>query len=388
MILILMATETQQRTWRRTGLLFIGHMLNDGYASVFAPLLPLLIGRLGLSLTMAGMLGTVRILINSLAQPGLGHLVDKTQRPLLVVIGPFLTVCAMSMIGRVGNFWQLFILLAVAGIGTALFHPAAASLVAAGGGNKRGLVMAFFSAGGTFGGALSPLLIVAFVGAAGLTRTPWLVVPGLVVLAAFAIPLRRTIPVKERNIPEKLRLRAIPRPLILLWFVIVLRSTTATAFANFLAVLVTQRGGSAFEGGAALSAFLITGAVGGFFAGNLSDRFGRKSVMFSTIVLAAPFLLLFIYGPANLSLLFAGAAGLFIFSSTPVGVVAAQELLPGKTGLVSGLVMGLAWGVGGLVLTPVGWLADRYSLATVMTVVALVPFVAAGLILFYREQRH
>ncbi len=387
MILILMSTETHKETWRRTSLLFIGHMLNDGYASFFAPLLPLLIDRLGLSLALAGMLGTARILINSLAQPGLGHLVDRAQRPLLVVLGPFLTVCAMSMIGRVGSFEQLFALLAIAGIGTALFHPAAASLVAAGGGNKRGLVMALFSSGGTAGGAVAPLVIVAFVGAAGLTRTPWLVLPGLVVLALFTIPLRHTIPASEKKTPEKFKFSAIPRPFILLWSVIVLRSMAGSAFANFLAVLVTQRGGTAFAGGAAISAFLLSGAIGGFVAGNLSDRFGRKSVIFATIILAAPFLLLFLYGPANLSIIFAAGAGLFIFSSTPVGVVAAQELLPGKTGLVSGLVIGLAWGVGGLVLTPVGWLADYFGLVPVMTVVAVLPFIAAGLLLLYREQQ-
>ncbi len=139
-------------------------MLNDGYASFFAPLLPLLIKRLDLSLAMAGLLGTVRILISSLAQPGLGLLVDRMQRPLLVVVGPLLTICAMSLIGRVGTFEQLILLMLVSGLGTALFHPAAVVLVASGGGNNRGLVMAFFSAGGTLGGALAPLLIVTVVG--------------------------------------------------------------------------------------------------------------------------------------------------------------------------------------------------------------------------------
>ncbi|MBU0596024.1 hypothetical protein KJ567_05020, partial [Candidatus Bipolaricaulota bacterium] len=93
--------------WKRTALLFVGHLLNDGYASFYAPLLPLLIDRLDLSLAMAGLLGTVRIVMNSLMQPGLGYLVDRTQRPLLVVVGPILTVLAMSLIGVVGRFDHL-----------------------------------------------------------------------------------------------------------------------------------------------------------------------------------------------------------------------------------------------------------------------------------------
>jgi FSR family fosmidomycin resistance protein-like MFS transporter len=355
--------------WKRTAILFFGHMLNDGYASFFAPLLPLLIKRLDLSLAMAGLLGTVRILISSLAQPGLGLLVDRVQRPSLVVVGPLLTICAMSLIGRVGTFEQLVLLMLVSGLGTALFHPAAAALVATGSENNRGLVMAFFSAGGTLGGALAPLLIVTVVGMFGIGSTPWLLLPGLLLLLWVAISLRRTLPTRERvTTAEKQTI--VSRPLLLLWSVIVLRSMAAISFANFLAVLVAQRGDSTFIGGAAISVFLFSGAIGGFVAGNLSDRLGRKAVILVTLVLATPSLLLFLYGPQSLSLVTIAVAGLFIFASTPVGVVAAHELLPGKTGLVSGLVMGLAWGVGGLVLTPIGWLADRFSLASVPTGVA------------------
>jgi len=166
---------------------------------------------------------------------------------------------------------------------------------------------------------------------------------------------------------------------------IVLRSMTATSFSNFLAVLVAQRDGSTFVGGAAISVFLFSGAIGGFIAGNLSDRLGRKAIILVTLVLATPSLLIFLYGPQSLSLVTIAIAGLFIFSSTPVGVVAAQELLPGKTGLVSGLVMGLAWGVGGLVLTPIGWLADRFSLVSVLTGVAFLPLLAGGLTLLYHD---
>ncbi|MCK5245500.1 MFS transporter, partial [Candidatus Bipolaricaulota bacterium] len=86
--------------WKRTTLLFTGHLLNDGFAGFLAPLLPLLIERLDLSFAMAGLLGTTLILMNSLLQPGLGHMVDRVQRPWLVIIGPLLTVIAMSLIGR------------------------------------------------------------------------------------------------------------------------------------------------------------------------------------------------------------------------------------------------------------------------------------------------
>ena len=373
------------KSWTRTALLFVGHLLNDGFASFLAPLLPILIDRLDLSYAMAGLLGTARILMNSLMQPGLGHLVDRVQRPWLVVIGPVLTVAAMSLIGRANHFFLLLIIMVIAGLGTALFHPAAAALVAAGAHSRRGLLMAFFSSGGTLGGALAPIVIIAFIEARGLAASPWLLIPGLLLAAAFAIPLQRVLPTAVRREHEKFRLAHLPRRFFLLWTVIVVRAVSATAFASFLAVLVTQRGGSTFAGAASISAFLLAGAVGSFFAGSLSDRWGRKAVLLGSMALATPLYLLFLYGPTMLLLPVIAVTGLLALSATPVGVVAAQECLPGRTGLVSGLVMGLAWGVGGLALTPIGWLADHVGLITVMSYVAALPLIGFIVMLFYKD---
>ncbi len=384
-----MSKDIHGKPWKRTTPLFLGHLVNDGYGCFFAPLLPLLIDRLDLSLTMAGLLGTIRIVMNSLTQPALGHLIDRTKPQLWVVVGPILTICAMGFIGSVGSFYQLLWVLIVAGIGTALFHPAAASLVAASGRKKRELVMAFFSSGGTVGGAIAPLVIVAYVSAFGMARTPWLILPAFVALAWISVTLvrRRFSYAMQTEGHRSTRQLVLPPMLVLLWFVIVTKSLAETAFSNFLAVMITARGASTFAGGAGISVFLLAGAVGGFLGGSLASRLGAKWVLFMSATLAAPFYLLFLYGPTSLSLVFLAAAGLFTFSSIPVGVVAAQELLPGKTGLVSGLVMGFAWGIGGLALTPIGWLADRYGLVSVMTGVACLPLAAGALILFYHEER-
>ena len=374
--------------WRRTALLFSGHLLNDGFAAFFAPLLPLLIERMGLSLALAGALGTVRILVNSLLQPGLGHFIDRSQRPALVVIGPMLTVAAMSFIGRAGSFGSLFVLMIVAGVGTALFHPAAAALVGMTDHPRRGLLMAFFSSGGTMGGALAPLIIVTYVQALTLERTPWLLIPGLALVVGISVLLRRQLP--PRAAATRLpKLDRLPRSLVVLWLVIVLRSIAGTSYASFLAVLVAERGGSPLTGAAAISVFLLFGAVAGFAAGSLSDRFGRKAVILGSLALATPSLYAFLLVPTAGLLPLVAVAGFFTLGTTPVGVVAAQECLPGRTALVSGLVMGTAWGVGGMALTPVGWLADQYGLLPVMKAVALLPAAAVPLILFYRQgERH
>ncbi len=381
----LMKTEQRSQSWIRASLLSLGHFINDGYASFFAPLLPMLIDRLDLSLGMAGVMGTVRVFINSFTQPAFGQVIDRVNRPLLVALAPIVTISAMSMIGIVATPAHLFLVLIISGIGTALFHPAAAVLVSGGGEKNRGSLMALFSAGGTMGAAIAPVLIVPFVSASGSDKTPYLMIPGLLVVAFFAFFLRRNLPFKEPYKKQRITFRNIPPTLALLWGIVLLRGIAALTFSNFLAVLVTERGGSQLAGGAAISTFLLSGALGGLVAGRFSDRFGRKVVIFTTVLLASPFLLIFLYGPTWVMLPSLAFAGFFLFSSTPVGIVAAQEILPGKAGLVSGLMMGFAWGTAGLALMPVGFFADIYGLGHVMTWIAILPLLAAILSLFYHD---
>ncbi|MCX6092393.1 MAG: MFS transporter [Candidatus Bipolaricaulota bacterium] len=380
-----MNASNRERPWARTGLLFVGHAVNDGYGGLLAPLLPLLIQRLDLSLALAGFLGTIRIVTNSVLQPSLGHWIDRAPRPSFVVLGPLVTVIAMSFIGCAPSFALLVAVLLIAGVGTALFHPAAASLVTAGRPARAGIMMAFFSSGGTIGAALAPIVVVALTAGVSLERTAWLILPGIALVAAFAIPLRRVTPTRSETTRSRASAGPLPPRLAILWTAITLASLGATAFSTFLAVLVTERGGSTWVAGAAISAFLIGGAAMEFLAGNLSDRFGRRAVMLGSLTLAPPFLIALLHGPTALMLPCAAIAGAFSLAYSPVGIVAAHECVPGRTGLVSGLVMGLAWGVGGLALTPIGWLADRYGLVPVMTFVAFLPLAAAVLLVFYRE---
>jgi FSR family fosmidomycin resistance protein-like MFS transporter len=376
--------------WKRTAALFVGHFVNDGYGDYLGPLLPLLMGRLGLSLTLAGLLGTTRLIVNAASQPFLGAVVDRSDRPVLVSLGPVLTLSAMSLIGLARSYEQLLVLMVLAGGGTALFHPAAAALVGRGSGRDRGLRMAFFSSGGTLGAAVTPLVVIPFVEALGFARMPWLMVPGvlvtvfLVALPLASVPRRVATSTESFARPEPVAPRPARR-FVPLWLAIVLRFLTVTGFATFLAVLVTQRGRSALEGGAAITVFLVAGVAGEFLGGTLSDRVGRRAILFGTSVLSTPPLLLLLHGPSALLWPALLASGLFLCASTPVGVVAAQESLPGRRGLVSGLVMGAAWGVGGIALTPIGRLADLYGLVPVMTGVAFLPLLSATLLLFWHE---
>jgi FSR family fosmidomycin resistance protein-like MFS transporter len=146
-----------------TAILFPGHLVNDGYGELPSPLLPLLIKRPDLSLAMAGLLGTLRIVINSVTQPVFGLLVDRMERPTFAIVGAAVTVIAMSLVGLAPSHTALALLMLASGLGSALFHPAAATYVGRGAIRNRGLVMAFFSLGATFGASLAPILAVPFV---------------------------------------------------------------------------------------------------------------------------------------------------------------------------------------------------------------------------------
>ena len=151
-----MPKNTLQESWKYILPLFLGHFVNDSYVSFLAPLLPLLIDRLGLSLAMAGFLGTLLTASGSLLQPVFGHFIDRAKRPLPIIVGPLLTVCAMALIGTTGNYWQLVILLVLTGIGTSFFYPIGATFTALSGLKNCGLTMAVFSLGGGLGEAAGP----------------------------------------------------------------------------------------------------------------------------------------------------------------------------------------------------------------------------------------
>lgn len=385
-------TSPATASGRRTAALFLGHLVNDGFGEFLTPLLPLVIRRFGLSLALAGALGTLRIVINSLTQPFLGLLVDRMERPLLAIIGPALSVTAMCLVGLAPSYAALAAIMVVAALGSALFHPAAATFVGRETDRNRGLRMGFFSSGGTVGSALAPVAIIPFVTAFGLHRTVWLALPGLASVILIAAVLLRSsrrggqacgTPHDLQATPKK----RIPARFVALWGAIVLRSVTSTVFSYFMAVLITSLGGSTFLAAAGLTTFWIAGAVGQYAAGHFSDRHGRKPILFWTVLLASPCLLAFLYGPRHVDFLFLALAGFLLYGSNPVGIVAAQELLPGRTGLVTGLVMGFAWGIGGVALSPLGRLADLYGLLPVMTGIAFLPILSAVPVLFYREGR-
>ena len=353
------------------------HMMVDGYGNIFAPLLPLLIPRLDLTLAAAGTLTMLFQLSASVAQIGFGHLADRWRPRLLVMMGPVIAVSVLSFVGAATSPLMLAIILIVGGLGGASFHPPAAALAHRLGGARPGFTMSVYITGGTLGFSLGPLLFAPFAQRFGLAWTPLLALPGLAVVAFFL----RHVPPMSAHTSGGTGFRALKpyaRPLALLYFIVVLRTLAAISFATFLPVMLTRRGMSLTASGFAVALYLFASGVGGFAGGPAADRFGSKRVIALSLVLAAPFLFVAPTLTGWPFLVVIAIGGFFLQSTLPVNVTFGQTIAPVSAATVSSLMMGFAWGMGGLSVPIVGLVADRIGIEPTLRGLALVPIAAAA----------
>ena len=362
-------------------LLAATHFIVDGYGNILAPLLPLLITNLGLSLAAAGTLQMCFQLANSVSQLAFGHLADRWRPRLLLLAGPILCVTVLPLIGLAPSPIMLALVLLVGGLGGAAFHPPAAALVHQHSGQQRGLAMSFHITSGTLGQAIAPLAFAPFVQHYGLSATPLLVLPALLVLGA--VLLRRMPPIErlqeEHTIGGFRALRSYARPLTVLYFIVVLRTLTTTSFSTFVPVMLTLRGQTLAEAGTAVSLYLFATGLGGFFGGPAADRFGARRVIIVSLLSAVPFMAVAPLLSGWLFVLSLSIGGFLLQSTLPVNVTFAQTIAPISAATVSSLMMGFAWGMGGLIVPFVGMLGDRIGIERTLIVMSAVPIVAAVL---------
>ncbi|NIQ39719.1 MAG: MFS transporter [Proteobacteria bacterium] len=370
----------------RVALLSVGHMVVDLYPPFLAALLPLLIERLGMSLTLASMLASILMVSAALSQPLFGILSDKIGGRKLVFWGPMMAATGLSFMGLLPSYILLIPFLVIGGLGVACFHPQAAALTGFFSGPKKGLGVSLFMLGGNVGYGLGPLVILTIVLALGLERSYVALIPA----AIFVLALVRYFPETMLRSPalevDRSAIRALRfhdlRRFALLWFVVWLRSTAILSLITFLPTFQTMRGLSLTAGGSSFTVFMIFGALGGFLGGGLSDRIGRKTTVVLSFLLVIPVFYGFLYGPVHWTFLFLAPLGFLFFLGESPCIVMAQETAPGRGGTMSALIMGFAWGMAGLVLMAVGAFADAFGMKEAMDGLLVLPAVALVLALF------
>jgi FSR family fosmidomycin resistance protein-like MFS transporter len=354
------------------------HFVVDGYGNIFAPLLPLLIPRLGLSLAAAGTLTMLFQLSASVSQIGFGHLADRWRPRLLLMAGPIVSVLVLSFVGSASSMQMAAAILIVGGLGGAAFHPPAAALAYRLGAERPGLAMSVHITGGSLGFSMGPLLFAPFAESFGLAWTPILAIPGLVVVLLFLSRLPHVAWTTTTTAGFR-ALRPYVRPLTLLYFIVVLRTMTSIAFATFMPVLLTSHGMSLAAAGSAAAVYLFASGVGGFLGGPAADRYGARRVIALSLVCAVPFLFAASLNEGWTFVVLVALGGFFLQSTLPVNVTFGQALAPVSAATVSSLMMGFAWGSGGVSVPFVGMIADRVGIEAALRGLALVPLAAAAL---------
>lgn len=344
----------------------IAHGVNDAYASFLSPLLPRIMGKLELSIALAATLAMVLSIAASLLQPLAGYLTDRYGPKLFVVLGPVISGVFLSMIGLAPSFTILVVLLMMGGIGSAVFHPPAASMaMSLDTGQGRGVRLSFFSFGGAIGFAVGPLIAVGLVGQVGLEGLWMAMIPGLIVAAVIYGRLPANGVLADANDakppPSPARvLKALKGPLGVVFGISAVGAFVQRVFLTMEPIIAAQAGVSEAMGAVALSIYLGAQAIGTLTGGVLTDRMDRRTLLVGLTLLSVPTHMLALWLPPGspASLAFAAMAGFLNMAMLPPIVVMAQEILPESTGIGSGIVMGLAWALGSVGVLGTGILAD------------------------------
>jgi len=362
-------------------LLVLGHTVNDMYSNLLAGFLPVLIIEFGLSYMLAGLAALVFNAFSSVLRPILGRWFDRTRATWLLEIGLTLNCICMSLVGISPNYVLVLFLLATAGLGTACFHPPAFSTVVKSGASRKGKAMGFFIAGGNTGFFLGPIIAGLIITTYGLHGTLLLLPVGLI--AAFILLRARvtagtpTTTLDASSTQPKTNKRLVA----LLATIVACRSTTIIVAETFLPVYFVARGDPLVIATALASVWLGIGVIGQLTGGYISDRIGRFPVIASSLLIGSPLFLAFIITSGPMSIVFLALAGVVLYAGWSVIVVMASEAAPQNVGTVSGLMLGLAVGIGGFAALSFGALADRIGLQSAL--IAITTFLFVGGILSF-----
>ena len=379
------ASKTAAERFQTDGVLTIsaGHAVHDTYTAFLAPLLPAFIANLSLSKTEAGIL-TVFVQGPSLLQPFIGHLADRVSLRYFVILAPSVTAAMMSLLGVAPGYGVLALFLMVAGLSSASLHAVAPVIAGNLSGRSLGRGMGFWMVGGELGRTLGPILIVSAVRLLGLEGTPWLMIGGFLASALLYVRLK-DVPTQPTNagqgLPWRQALRSMGPLLIPLVGIIVARSFMTRSLTTYLPTFLSEEGADLWLAGASLSLLEAGGVVGALLGGTMSDRLGRRLVLFISM-LTTPFLMFaFLTTDGWLKFPLLLVMGFTALSVTPVIMALMQESFPENRALANGVYMSFSFILGSAVVVVLGAMGDLFGLRLAFTASAVITLLGLPLIL-------
>lgn len=378
------ATKRQEKTLY--SILFaisFAHLLNDMMQSIIPSIYPIIKNQYGFTFGQIGIITLVFQMTSSLLQPLVGRVADRHPMPYALSAGMVFTLIGIILLSVANKYTFIILAVGVIGMGSSIFHPEASRIAQLAGGRKKGLAQSIFQVGGNGGSAIGPLLAAVIVIPYGQRSIIWFAiaafVAGITLLPVgkwYKSVLHRPA---SRKIIVSPAIKDLSRSRIN-WAIAILCVLTfskyfymASMTSYFTFFLIDKFGVDIKVSQLCLFAFMAAVAIGTILGGSIGDRYGRKYVIWGSILGAAPFTLALPYVNFTLTIILAVIIGLVISSAFSAILVYATELKPDKVGMMAGLFFGLNFGLGGIGSAFFGWLADKTSIEFIFQISTLLP---------------
>jgi FSR family fosmidomycin resistance protein-like MFS transporter len=372
-----------QDTFRTTDVisLSVGHWIHDTYTAFLAPMLPALIEKFLLTKTEAGLL-SVFMQGPSIFQPLIGHMADRVSLRYLVILAPAVTATMMSLLGVAPAYILLPFLLMVAGLSSACIHAVGPVMAGRVSGKRLGLGMGSWMVGGELGRTVGPILLVSAIGYLTLEGLAWLMLGGWAASAILYFRLKnvpgRPDEVSDLHWKKALRdMRSLMLPLALFLF---FRAFINVSLTTYLPIFLKEEGSDLFLAGAALSILEGAGVVGAILGGTLSDRWGRRSVLYITALATPPLAIMFLAWTDWVRFALLVPLGLVTLASGPVMMAMVQESYPDNRALANGVFMALGFTIRAVVVVILGMIGDTFGLRSGFILSAGIMLLAAPVV--------
>lgn len=362
------------------------HLLNDLMQAVVPSVYPLLKDSYGLTFTQIGIITLIFQLTASVLQPFVGSYTDKKPNPRSLAIGMIFSLTGLLCLAFASNFYLILTSVSLLGIGSSVFHPEASRVAHLASGGRKGLAQSIFQVGGNAGSAIGPLLAALIVIPMGQNYIGWfgtLAIVGMFILTIVGNWYQQNMVAKTATSSaaptaqqQTLSKRTVTISIVILLVLIFSKyfyMASMTSYFTFF--LIEKFGVTVQQSQIYLFVFLASVAAGTILGGPLGDRYGRKLIIWISILGAAPFTLLLPHVGLTATVILAGVIGLIISSAFSAILVYATDLIPGKVGMIAGLFFGFAFGMGGIGSAVLGWLADRTSIEYVFSICAFLPLI-------------
>jgi MFS transporter, FSR family, fosmidomycin resistance protein len=359
------------------------HLLNDTIQSLIPAIYPLLKTSFHLSFVQVGLITLAFQMTASILQPFVGLFTDRRPQPFSLACGMALTLCGLALLSRAWSFGVVVAAAALVGMGSSIFHPESSRVAHLASGGRHGLAQSIFQVGGNAGSSLGPLLAALIVVPHGQKSVLWFALPallGITILSGVGRWYRGHLAEAKARPSAQVEMPRITRRI---WFALLVLGVLIFSKYFYLASLTSyytfyliQKFHLSVQGAQYhLFLFLFAVAIGTVIGGPVGDRYGRKLVIWISILGVAPFTIALPHANLAWTSILTVVIGLILASAFSAILVYAQELVPGKVGLISGLFFGLAFGMAGIGSAVLGEVADRTSIAYVFHLCSFLPLI-------------